>query len=124
MYPGIQGRSFEVKAFSKLRTSVSSCLLGMTHTPELTALPFHKLFFSRAKFLLFTWQPVFPFHQVGSLWCSIALTWLNGFSGGSQPGTALPPSTLHPEVILEFLANFTSRSKGFQSLLSAPCSAE
>jgi len=124
MYPHIQVKSFEVKAFSKLRTSVSSCLLGMMHTPELMALPFHKLFFSRTKFLLFVWQPVFPFHQVCSLLCSVTLTSLNGFSGGSQLGIAFPPSALHPEVVPDFLVNFTSRPKGFQSFLSALCSAE
>lgn len=124
MYLCIQVRSFEVKAFSKLRTFVSSCLLGMMHALQLMALPFHKLFFSTAKFLLFMWQPAFPFHQVCSLWCSVALTRPNGFSGGSQLGTALPPSTFHPEVVPEFLVNFTSRPKGLQSFPSALCSAE
>lgn len=103
---------------------LSGCLLGMTHTPEPMALPFHKLFFSRAKFLLFTWQPALPFHKVCSLWCSIALTRPNGFSGGSELGTSSSSSTLHPEGVPEFLVNFTSRPKGFQSFLSALCSAE
>lgn len=124
MYPRIQVRSFEAKAFSKLRTSVSSCLLGMMHTLVLMVLPFHKLFFSKVKFLLFKGWPVFLFHQVCSPWCSIAPTWLNGFSGGTQLGTALPHSTMHPEVVPKFLVTSASRPKGFQGFMSVPCSAE
>lgn len=85
--PHIQVGSFEVKAFSKLRTSLSSCLWGTMHTLELMALPFPKLFPSRAKFLLFGWEPVFPSPQLCSLCCSTSVTQLNGFSGGTTLST-------------------------------------
>lgn len=123
-YPHIQVASFEVKAFSKLRISPSSCLLGAMHTPEMMALPFPKLFPSRAKSSPFGWEPVFPSHQVCSLWCSTSLTQLNGFSGGTTLGTTLPPSTLHSEALPGLLVTSTSGPRGFQGFLPAPGSAE
>lgn len=110
-----------MKVFSKSRTSVSSCLLGMTHTPEPMALLFHKLFFSRAKFLLFMWQTVFAFQQVCSPRCSVALTGLKGFSGGSQLGT-----TFHfaPRSGPCVPCKFYISSQRLPELPSALCSAE
>lgn len=53
--------------------------------------------------------------------CTGTATWL---LSGTQLGTALPPSALHPKMDPGFLANFTARPEGLQSFLSAPGSAE
>lgn len=94
VYPHIQVASFEVKAFSKLKTSLSSCLLGTMHTLGLMALPFPKLFPSRAQFLLF-----------GGSWCFLLKK--SALCGASQVGPLLalhgtfhsaPKSWIHPWV--------------------------
>lgn len=68
-----------------------------------------------------------PFLFIRSARCGAALHWHGQMAsqvGASSVPLGTSPSTLHPEGVPKFLVNFTSRPKGFQSFLSALCSAE
>lgn len=118
VYPHIQVGSFELKAFSKLRTSLSSCLWGTKHT-------------------LGWWLCLFPSCSLaeqsscslGGSWCFLLTALLSVLQHLTNSAKwllrwdhswpHLAHATLHPEVVSGLLVASTSGPKGFQGLQQA-----